>query len=674
MVQLRKGIDRSIMTWPCFALLQFILAAMVLAKDKENDPKRREEIMQEMIDSIKENLPSPAPRISPTRFRPPASNYSTPTPCGVYLAPSTIPGAGLGMFAGEDYKKGDHVTYGDIIIPILEIGWHNGHEEFFWLWDEYTWSSTVEENLATEVEEDGSLNAASPGIGAALNCILGQVNIEDTFATCDNAGLHRSTSPGAGAFTPYHDRGSVAVKNIEEGEELLIDYGNPYFQSRKLLYGYLPLEDDFPKADKILYQFHRLDKLVLKYYSSQVAEDLITLIKTNIYTTYPSNKDDIKEEMEEEGEKKDNNVSKHRVFNALPSSHQEWDSTLPHGTANRYRPRSKRSKAWLDENGQCMDHIKNGVSEIPHAGRGAFASRFLKKGSVVAPAPLIHITNSSRLDMYGTIYDENEGYVVRDLSKQPIHQQLLLNYCYGHEESSILLSPYGVLVNLINHSPTPNTRLQWSRSQRHKEWFDLQGDDLICEMEETKHSGLSMDFVALRDIEEGEEITVDYGPAWANAWEQHVNEFLPLPEDANYQAAYDLNNFLLDSILPTMKEGGYPAHLRQWVHGDYVERLLGINSDKYFHRAQILDRYTIDDRTYYTVETFLAESHDEESEDGDDKGFSEIEHEYILFQVPRDAFAFDDEPYSRDHQQIWAFRHAIGIPDDMFPEGWKNLK
>jgi len=59
--------------------------------------------------------------------------------CGVYLAPSTIPGAGLGMFAGRTYKRSEIVTDGDIIIPLSEIDWHNGFMLDFFLWEEYTW-------------------------------------------------------------------------------------------------------------------------------------------------------------------------------------------------------------------------------------------------------------------------------------------------------------------------------------------------------------------------------------------------------------------------------------------------------------------------------------------------------------------------------------------------------
>jgi hypothetical protein len=61
--------------------------------------------------------------------------------CGVYLAPSTIPGAGLGMYAGNNaYEKGDMVTLGDVVVPVFEMDWHMGHESYDFLWEEYVWS------------------------------------------------------------------------------------------------------------------------------------------------------------------------------------------------------------------------------------------------------------------------------------------------------------------------------------------------------------------------------------------------------------------------------------------------------------------------------------------------------------------------------------------------------
>jgi len=63
----------------------------------------------------------------------------TDNPCGIWLAPSTIKGAGLGMFAGKDFQAEDSLLpTGDSVIGIVDISLHNGdrHHEAF-LWDEY---------------------------------------------------------------------------------------------------------------------------------------------------------------------------------------------------------------------------------------------------------------------------------------------------------------------------------------------------------------------------------------------------------------------------------------------------------------------------------------------------------------------------------------------------------
>lgn len=61
------------------------------------------------------------------------------SPCGVWFAESTIPGAGFGMYAGVDYDADDEVTPGDLVVPYMDMPWHNGvveDEEMGFLWNE----------------------------------------------------------------------------------------------------------------------------------------------------------------------------------------------------------------------------------------------------------------------------------------------------------------------------------------------------------------------------------------------------------------------------------------------------------------------------------------------------------------------------------------------------------
>lgn len=46
----------------------------------------------------------------------------------------------------------------------------------------------------------------------------------------------------------------------------------------------------------------------------------------------------------------------------------------------------------------------------------------------------------------------------------------------------------------------------------------------------------------------------------------------------------------------------------------------------------------------------------------------------FLVNYPRSGIYFFRQPYSGDQHLKHAFRHPIGIPDDIFPENWMNRK
>jgi hypothetical protein len=43
--------------------------------------------------------------------------------CALYLAESTIPGAGMGIFTAEAKAKGDTISRGDLCIPFIDMYW-----------------------------------------------------------------------------------------------------------------------------------------------------------------------------------------------------------------------------------------------------------------------------------------------------------------------------------------------------------------------------------------------------------------------------------------------------------------------------------------------------------------------------------------------------------------------
>lgn len=574
--------------------------------------------------------------------------------CGVYFAPSTIPGAGMGMFAGHDtYHPGDIVTESDLVIPTLELEWHNDHDDFPFLWDEYSWAASMFAGMDQEVENSQFVHGCSGGMGAAVNCRLNLVNTEDIddALTMGMSGVS-SQSPGAGAFTPYYGRSFHATKIIPAGMELYASYGENYFSSRSG-YEMVPLYEDYPMADNLIKQFRFLQRTNKALVQN---DNLVTALWDLIHAL----------------------PYKSRTMYALPTTLSQVDHVMATGgTKNQYYNESIRDLDWLQKYGRCMDNMKDGISTIPSAGRGAFANRFIPKGSVVAPAPLIHIGDRNFLTMYEALPENEKGKIHRDPSR-PYHYQLLLNYCFGHRESSLLLCPYGHQTALINHSKERvNAKIVWSPFQRHPEWLNASHHYWY----ETRHAGLTFEFVALRDIEEDEEIFLDYGDEWEAAWQNHEANFDPPRRD--YMPAFEMNN-QIDLHIKTLDEIDYEGTegILTFCRNSLVLAALGYRNNEELNVVN--EEEEEDAEPYYRCRvrfrnhdnSYIAELVHRETVTHESGGW-DIHYDfvkYVLFDVPRDIFYFRDAPYTRDHYQFWSFRHDMRIPDDIFPDAWRDLR
>lgn len=131
-------------------------------------------------------------------------------------------------------------------------------------------------------------------------------------------------------------------------------------------------------------------------------------------------------------------------------------------------PQVKRDLEWLKKEGFCIDNLVMGASTIPNAGRGAFARRKMNKGETIAPVPLLHVPDKAIVDMHELTEEMHRK------SRDVVDQQLFLNYCLGHAESSMLFFPAGAIVPLINHdAKKANAKLVWSKRQKRvwKSWM-----------------------------------------------------------------------------------------------------------------------------------------------------------------------------------------------------------
>lgn len=314
---------------------------------------------------------------------------------------------------------------------------------------------------------------------------------------------------------------------------------------------------------------------------------------------------------------------------------------------------------YLKENGFCLDNMRPRKSRIKEAGRGAFATRDLEKYSVVAPVPVRHVHRD-------------------ELRKQDTHQ-LLLNYCFGHNSSDFLLFPYSPVVNLINHYNEPNVELRWSTSSAHNQ----------SSLSTGPNPGMLLELVASRPIKMGEEIYLDYGRAWEDSWWKHVREVWK-PYDKHYTPSYVMDDAIkMIRTEQEQKEHPYPRNLFTSCFYRYSDRseeersiskkeqrkdsltsfrwhlTKGLYDLKNLRPCRILKRVEDkSERSVYAVRMLNRPGLD-------DNEIIPEDELHIVTHIPRSAIRFSDERGTTDQHLKNAFRHEIGLPEDLIPADWK---
>lgn len=337
---------------------------------------------------------------------------------------------------------------------------------------------------------------------------------------------------------------------------------------------------------------------------------------------------------------------------------------------------SKRDDDWLHEHGVCGDHLSIATSTLPQAGMGAFASRDLPRGTIVATLPMVHIPDRQVFDMHHVRVDGDGRPRPRpDLGVRGV--QLMTNYCFGHRQSSMLLCPYGPQAPYINHNQSEvNVRLVWSDSKRGNHQPHIL--EMPPEALDSTYAKLSMDVVAIQDIQQGDEVFLDYGDDWEKAWVEHVRTWQPVPGADDYVDAVTLNRDVDSPLLTAFELQDRPrpnVELKcndafvtdQWeeYYPDRMEEFFEETNGEDRH-CEVL-RYRQDEENDQYLYTALM--YNDEPDDTDEIDSDSVEK---LIDVPRDAFTYFNRPYTTDMFLANAFRHDIRIPDDLFPEAWRN--
>jgi hypothetical protein len=570
-------------------------------------------------------------------------DYDPMDECTLFLAESSIPNAGWGMYTGKQLGRGDVIGPTDVVIQVadqeanMQLWKDTGHAELpLWKMHDYYWNSDI-----TYANNEGDdISSIVPGLGMAANSHTGLVNVE-------NIGAQRRQSEGNnGAFSHFTEQTFRTYEPLLAGHELFAEYGDNWFSER---FGDdFPLSRDYVLADNIVSSFFNKVAGRVSEESSALAEIWNTVVES-----VP--------------------LFSKRLASALPKTLGQVLDRRGRRRRSAYLsvPNVIRPLSWLREEGMCMDHIVTNTSNIKHAGLGAFATRFLPKGTIVAPAPVVPLSKNHLKVVVP--YNSHHRKRIRkgQYDHEPIWEgyQLLLNYVYGHPSTSLVFFPYATAVNLINHNGTkPNVMLQWSSKETPV--FDQTPSDLL-----KNPKTFLMEIVALRDIRESEEIFLDYGEPWQKAWDEH-GHFEP---DPDFSSAW---SYAQEEIYRT-EEGidrGYPDHVEVFCWYDYdadesVESIMEMGGHQEIRQWKPHDTSNIFEAQRCRLRSHVTSKEGEirysvrilEVEDGDP-------NIVIVENVPRSSITFRDTKYSSPQFQRKAFRHEIRLPDSMIPDIWKDAE
>jgi hypothetical protein len=215
-----------------------------------------------------------------------------------------------------------------------------------------------------------------------------------------------------------------------------------------------------------------------------------------------------------------------------------------------------------------------------------------------------------------------------------------------------------------------------------------------------------MDIIALRDIAPNEEIFLDYGPEWTEAWRSHVERFqtmkLPREEDRMYISASDYIRAtnVENAVIRTVSEqesDPYPDNLQTVCFYDVGDDNDDDNDDDEVEEEEresndsgkpvvykswnnvksynclrpciILDRYYQQNEEVLLYKAQMLPISSSLVLDG-----CQLDAPHIVTDILPHGIRIVNRPYASDMFMEKAFRHEIGVPDGLYPELWRKKK
>lgn len=637
--------------------------------------------------------------VAPTTTAAAAANDDDEFECRLYLAPSYLSAppktAIFGLFAGPSgFQKGEVIPSHEIAIPVfdfLKSPIRERSEQHQRVLDFIESSCWIADYAGSKYESNHSVSAYIPGIGSLTNYHAGIANVDWEQASIllrepDDTVNDMIGKPhmSRGTISPYYNATVKATMWIQPGMELFAHYGATEDSTETNNYYDTVTRWDYEKADTIL------DRILNYFdqYGAKMSDSLQDEVVDFMLDTILESAD-----------------GKHAKIlrSLLPPHPKKLRRVKAAGGTFAYRNKDIiKSQDWLKTHGLCVDNLVAGKSTIPEAGRGAFARRAIKKDEIISPVPMLPILNEEVFEQYSKTMEvmdpkTNKTKVVFDDTVLSSGYHLMLNYAYGHPESTLMLVPMAPMVNYINHANHPdqiNAYLQWAKHEHI--YNDHALHDLEIERIRIKNPRhVTMELVAFKDIAMGDEIFISYGDDWTDAYAKYQAKFHALHPDIDHEK-YPLKAL---ELRPLYKNKPYPVNIQEGqtpyppgvITGCYIESVddLPDGSAKYNSMNQQVARFIaprkwedfmgqnlnicdIKDRYEYVdvndgITKFNYTVHTHKNLESPPE-IIEVRH------VPHYAITLIDRPYTGDIHTPGAFRRWITLDDQRFPQSWRNAR
>lgn len=168
--------------------------------------------------------------------------------CKFYLAPSSIPNSGFGVYTTQAISKDTPLTDGSDApsVMVYDADVHFTGDRL-WSMENYFWSGEGSGQFEASSVEEYVVN-----FGTSCNFHTYLKGIYPTEAKYDDTITPRAEgSPGIGAYSYHGGALFYASRDIAAGEEIFANYGEDWLDTRQFLKD-VPREEDFTKTAEVI--------------------------------------------------------------------------------------------------------------------------------------------------------------------------------------------------------------------------------------------------------------------------------------------------------------------------------------------------------------------------------------------------------------------------------------